>query len=178
MPFLLLIFVVVPLIEITLFVTIGGAIGLWPTLAIVVGTAFLGSWLMRRQGARALADVQRAFNEFSDPTGPLAHGALILVAGVLLISPGFFTDTLGLLLLLRPVRDLVLRGAGRKVSVRVGGGFSSRPAEAAPHRYGRGVVIDGDYVEEPPAAPRRPEAGPDHGAPRRPSGWTRGGSHD
>lgn len=174
MPLLLLIFVALPLIEITLFITVGGAIGLWPTLAIVVGTALLGSWLLRRQGARALADVQRAFHEFGDPTVPLAHGALVLVAGVLLISPGFFTDTLGLLLLLPPMRDLLLRATGRRMMTRVSVGFTVAPGEAAPHRYGRGVVIDGDYVEAPDPGPRRPEAGPGRGGPRHPSGWTRG----
>lgn len=174
MPLLLLIFVALPLIEITLFIIVGGAIGLWPTLAIVVGTAIFGSWLLRRQGARALADVQRAFNEFRDPTAPLAHGALVLVAGVLLVSPGFFTDTLGLLLLLPPVRDAVLRLAGRRVMTRVRAGFTVTPGETEPHRYGRGVVIDADYVEAPDPDPRAPETRAPQGGPRRPSGWTRG----
>ena len=87
MPILLLMFVVIPLIEIALFIKIGGIIGLWPTLAIVVATAIAGSMLLRRQGGRALADVQRAFVEFRDPTAPLAHGALLLLAGALLVSP-------------------------------------------------------------------------------------------
>lgn len=172
MPFLLLIFVVLPLIEITLFVTIGGAIGLWATLAVVIGTAILGSWLLRRQGAMAVADVQRAFDEARDPAAPLAHRALIVVAGVLLIAPGFFTDTLGLLLLLPPVRTLLLRTAGRRVTVNAG--VAGSRTEPEPHRYGRGVVIDGDYVEAPEPETHRSEPGRAGGAPRRPSGWTQG----
>ena len=144
MPLLLLIFVVLPLIEIALFVTIGGAIGLWPTLAIVLGTAAFGVWLLRRQVAGAMADVQRAFDDFSDPTAPLAHRALIVVAGALLIAPGFFTDTLGLLLLLPPVRGLVLRRTGRRMGGRARTGFTVAPGTPEPHRYGRGVVIDAD----------------------------------
>lgn len=166
---LLLLFVVLPLVEIALFIKVGGLIGLWPTLAIIIATAVLGTWLLRRQGAVALADVQRAFVEFRDPTAPLAHGALILLAGVLLISPGFFTDTLGFLLLVPGVRAAVIRAMGRRMRVtRAGFGF---PPEPAAHRYGRGAVIDADYVDETPAAPQPPR--PD--APQRPpSGWTRG----
>lgn len=174
MPLLVLIFVVVPLIEISLFITIGGAIGLGPTLAIVIGTAILGSWLMRREGARALGDVQRAFVEFREPTTPLAHGALILVAGVLLISPGFFTDTLGLLLLIPPVRDAVLRRTGRRIMSRVRTGFAARPGEAAPHRYGRGVVIDAEFVETAEAEPRAPDRDAQDRRPGPPSGWEHG----
>lgn len=156
-------FVILPLIEIALFIQVGGAIGLIPTLLIVVATAVAGTWLMRRQGAMALADLQRSFTEFRDPTRPLAHGALILLAGALLVSPGFFTDTLGLLLLIPPVRDLLLRRMARRVRV-VSSGF----ARPEPHRYGGGQVIDGDYVDESWTAP------PADGAPgRRPSGWTR-----
>jgi len=166
MPLLLILFIALPLIEITLFIQIGGIIGLWPTLAIVIGTAVAGSMLLRRQGARALADVQRAFVEFRDPTAPLAHGALMFLAGALLISPGFFTDTMGLLLLIPAVRTAVLSLIGRRMMSRVSHGFRS-PPDAAPHRYGRGVVIDADYVDVEDVTPVPPQPGP-----RRPSGWT------
>lgn len=166
MPLLLILFVALPLIEIGLFVQVGGVIGLWPTLAIVVITAILGSVMLRRQGARALTDVQRSFVEFRDPTAPLAHGALLLFAGALLITPGFFTDTVGLLLLIPSVRAGVMRLIGRRMS-RVSRGFQPEPA-AAPHRYGRGVVIDGDYVEAEDTPPAPPGT-----AARPPSGWTR-----
>ena len=181
MPLLLLIFVVVPLIEISLFITVGGAIGLGPTLAIVILTAIFGSWLLRREGARALIDVQRAFVEFRDPTAPLAHGALILVAGVLLISPGFFTDTLGLLLLIPTVREAVLRRTGRRVMSRVRSGFTAHPNEfsddpngTTPHRYGRGVVIDAEFVETAEPEPQPGDGGGQDRGPGPRSGWERG----
>lgn len=174
MPLPLLIFVALPLVEIALFVTIGGAIGLWATLAIVIGTAIFGVWLLRRQGAQAMADVQRAFGDFSDPAAPLAHRALIVLAGALLIAPGFLTDTLGLLLLLRPVRGALLRRTGRRMGARVRSGFTVSPGHPEAHRYGRGVVIDADYVEEPEPGPRPPDVEPGRTGARRPSGWTRG----
>jgi len=93
--FLFLAFLLVPLIEIGLFIQVGGWIGLWPTLGIVVLTAFLGTWLMRTQGLMAMGNLRSSFSELRDPTEPLAHGAMILVAGALLLTPGFFTDAVG-----------------------------------------------------------------------------------
>ena len=89
---LFLIFLGVPIIEIALFIKVGGAIGLLPTLAIVILTAIAGTALMRRQGLKALDQLRASLEQGGDPVGPIAHGALILVAGVLLLTPGFFTD--------------------------------------------------------------------------------------
>ncbi|MDP5306975.1 FxsA family protein [Paracoccus spongiarum] len=154
------VFVAVPIIEIALFIQVGGWIGLWPTLAIVILTALVGTALMRSQGAHAWAEVQSSFNELRDPTRPLAHGVMILVAGMLLLTPGFFTDTMGLLLLIPAVRDAVMRHLARRIRItRVQ--MSASGMRRDPHRppYGEGV-IDGDYVVEDDPAP--------HGATRRP----------
>lgn len=140
--YLFLAFLAVPLIEIALFVQVGGWIGLWPTLAIVILTAVAGSLLVRSQGARALADLRRALDTLGDPTLPLAEGATILFAGALLLTPGFFTDTVGLALLLPPVRRAALRALGRRVKVArftVGG-------EPPPPRP-RDDIVDGDWRE-------------------------------
>jgi len=101
---LFLLFVSVPLIEIALFIKVGGLIGLWPTLSIVVITAFIGTLLMRTQGANALMRLRQSMERLEDPSEPLADGAMIIFAGALLLTPGFFTDAIGLLLLLPPVR--------------------------------------------------------------------------
>jgi UPF0716 protein FxsA len=127
-----------PMLEIGLFITVGGWIGLWPGLAVVVLTAFLGMAVMRAQGMAALRDVQRG------GVMPVAHGALSMVAGVLLILPGFFTDFLGLLLLLPFVREFVIAHFASKVTFRgFPGGFSSggfgRPPE--------GDWVDAEYEE-------------------------------
>ncbi len=106
-------FIAVPLIEIALFIQVGGAIGLFSTLAVVVVTAVLGTWLVRSQGAQAMAQLRGSFNEMRDPTEPLAHGAMILFAGALLLTPGFFTDAIGFLLLFPPFRTAALKYLGR-----------------------------------------------------------------
>ena len=90
-------------------------------------SAVLGSVLIRSQGSRTLLEVQQSFRNLNDPTRPLAHGLMIVVAGMLLLTPGFFTDTLGLLLLIPAVRDWVMRRAARHVTVtRSGFGFDNR----------------------------------------------------
>ncbi|NNK77594.1 MAG: FxsA family protein, partial [Litoreibacter sp.] len=92
---LFVLFVTVPIVEIALFIQIGGLIGLWPTLGIVILTAILGTILVRSQGLMALAQVRDNLNELRDPTESLAHGAMILASGLLLLTPGFFTDFVG-----------------------------------------------------------------------------------
>ena len=108
-------FLMVPLIEIALFIQVGGWIGLWPTLAIVVLTAVAGTVLVRSQGAAVLARLRSSFETLRDPTEPLAHGAMILFSGALLLTPGFFTDTVGFLLLVPAVRAWVLREASTDI---------------------------------------------------------------
>ena len=165
--YLFLAFLAVPLIEIALFIQVGGLIGLWPTLGIVVLTAALGTWLVRTQGRLALGQLQRAFAELDDPTEPLAHAAMILVAGALLLTPGFFTDALGFALLMPPVRVAVFRYLRRRVTVaRFEMGSTNGPRPGGHRPGGRGDVIDGDYTDVTPSRPRRP------GQP--PSGWVEG----
>ena len=94
-PFLLL---VVPVLEIGVFIAVGGAIGLWPTLGLVVLTAVIGSVLLRRQGLSTLEAIQRETRAGRVPGRELVSGLMIAIAGVLLLTPGFVTDTLGFLL--------------------------------------------------------------------------------
>ena len=108
---LLFLFIAVPVIEIALFIQVGGLIGLFPTLAIVVFTAILGTYLVRGQGLSTLSTLQSQFSNLQDPTESLAHGAMILFAGALLLTPGFFTDAVGFLLLTPAFRLVALRWA-------------------------------------------------------------------
>jgi len=153
---LLFLFVLVPMIEIALFIKVGGFLGLGWTLAIVLAPAVAGSWLVRQQGLRALNDLRGSFAELRDPTEPIAHGAMILFAGALLLTPGFFTDAVGLLFLLKPVRAAFLRYLASRVTVQR---FSMGPERPAP----RSDVIDGDFTVVDPE--KRPQG--------TPSGWTR-----
>lgn len=146
-------FLAVPLIEIALFIQVGGLIGLWPTLGIVVLTAVSGTILVRSQGAHALAELRRSFGDLRDPAEPLAHGAMILFSGALLLTPGFFTDAVGLLLLIPAVRRYLYAHLRSRVQVKgftYGGETPSKPED---------TVIDGDYQ--------------DITSNKRPSGWTK-----
>lgn len=161
-------FLLVPIIEIALFIQIGGLIGLWPTLAIVVLTAIIGTSLMRSQGAQAFQEVQRSFSEMRDPTRPLAHGVMILVAGMLLLTPGFFTDTVGMLLLIPKVRDKVMHQIASRVTVTQMGGMGMGGQGPRTHDD----TIDGEFVVTDPDQPPHPD-GPHKIDPPGNSGWTR-----
>ncbi len=113
-PTLLAAFVVIPLLEIALFVAASNRIGVWTTLFIVVVTAFVGASLVSRQGRGAVAAVQREFLEGRFPAKELAHGAMILVSGALLVTPGFLTDAIGFSLLVPAVREVIRRWGVRR----------------------------------------------------------------
>lgn len=126
-----------PLVEIGLFVTLGAKVGLWLTLAWVLLSGVLGVFLLKRLALGGGETLRRGFREgLHDPLSPLAHRALVGVAAVLLILPGFFTDALGLLLLLPPVRALIIRGlAGRMQGITVihpGQRFEDEPYDHRP----------------------------------------------
>lgn len=169
---LLFLFIAIPMIEIALFIQVGGIIGLGWTLAIVFLTAILGSWLVRQQGSLALKQLQQSFNALGDPTEPLAHGAMILFSGALLLTPGFFTDAVGFALLIPPVRQWVFKKLRERVTVQ---SFTmgdqardpSRDPFTARPRTNPGDVIDGEFTEV--TGTKRPARTPTHG----PSGWTR-----
>ena len=111
---LFLLFVCVPLIEIGLFVQVGGFIGLWPTLIIVVLTAALGALLLRIQAQGVIYSLRIAAEQGLDPTPNLVHGILVFVSALLLLTPGFFTDAVGLSLMSPHVREWVIRWCGKQ----------------------------------------------------------------
>ncbi|AZV80074.1 FxsA family protein [Parasedimentitalea marina] len=164
--YLLLAFLLVPIIEIALFIQVGGFIGLWPTLAIVVLTAVLGTWLVKSQGRMALGKLQNSFQQLDDPTEPLAHGAMILLAGALLLTPGFFTDAIGFSLLMPPVRMAVFRFLSARVTMaQFQMGAGTMHSRRSPN--GQGDVIDGDFEDVTAKKPRQ-----------SPSGWVEGPDQD
>jgi UPF0716 protein FxsA len=140
---LLILLIGVPLVEIALFIEVGGLLGLWPTLGIVVATAVVGTLLLRAQGTAAWGSLQRRLAAGDDPSGALAHGALILVSGVVLMTPGFFTDAVGLALLVPPVRSAVIRMLAHRVTVVHARREAAREAARDPSE----TVIEGDFEE-------------------------------
>ena len=158
---LLLLFIGIPLLEITLFIQVGGAIGLGWTLAIVIATAVLGAWMVRSQGARAMLDLRSSFSSLQDPTEPLAHGAMILFSGALLLTPGFFTDFVGFALLIPGVRAGLYKYLRSRVNVQSFQMGQDGQQSRSSHPDDR--VIDGEFEEIDPN--NRPNDGP--------SGWTK-----
>ena len=163
---LFLAFLAIPLIEIGLFIQVGGMIGLWPTLGIVVLTAILGTILVRTQGALAMNNLRGSFSRLEDPSEPLAHGAMILISGALLLTPGFFTDAVGFALLMPPIRRALFGYLKKRIRVqRFEMGQEPRhQGRAGPFAHSdAGDVIDGQYTEVAP--PKKPT--------HTSSGWTK-----
>ena len=124
-PLVAVIFLVVPIVEIYLLIQVGQVIGAGWTVFLVVMTAVIGVWLLKLQGLSTLARAQHKLQQNELPAREMLEGMGLVVAGALLLTPGFFTDTVGFLLLLPPVRIwLIGRIAQRMVlstSVRVQG---------------------------------------------------------
>lgn len=154
---LFLLFVGVPAAEIALFIVVGGEIGVWATIGLVLLTAIAGSALIRRQGLRTLLRAQDTLARSELPIEEAFDGVCLVAAGALLLTPGLFTDAIGLLLLVPPFRVLIRRPLLRRLEVRMTAhGF--RPPESD-----RGPIIDGEFQEVDPAAgptPRGPALPP------------------
>ncbi len=138
---LFLVFLVVPLVEIYLLIKVGGLIGALPTVFLVVFTAVLGAFLLRMQGLSTLARVQAALARGELPAMEILEGAVLLVAGALLLTPGFFTDTLGFLALVPSIRRAAIRAFLRRAQGRL---FPFPPPgeERGPR------VLDGEWRRE------------------------------
>lgn len=136
MPLLFLTFLVVPLLEIYLLIEIGSVIGAVWTVAGVVGTAVVGAALVRRQGLAALGRFRSATEAGELPAITIIEGLALLVAGALLLTPGFFTDAIGFVLLTPPLRQILIR---RWFSVRTGS------VGSATQRKRDSGVVEGEF---------------------------------
>jgi len=158
---LILLLIAVPLVEIAVFIEVGDLIGLWPTLAIIVATAVAGAALLRSQGLAALAHARASLDEGEFPVAQVFDGVCLLVAGALLITPGFVTDALGLLLFVPALRAWLRGVLWRILSERGTVTVITRLDEARMRPGGRGGrVIDGEYHEISPETEENPEEGP------------------
>ncbi|MGK9165981.1 FxsA family protein [Inquilinus limosus] len=174
MPLLALLLLVPVLAEITVFILVGRWIGVVATLVLFIAIGVIGSLLLKRQGMRALREMQAALARGEPPAEPVAHAALLVLAALLLIFPGFLSDLMALPLLLPPVRRSLIRWLGVQAQRR--GGFTVWPGGG--RGPGGGTVIDADYTEvhpeggADPTAPRLEDSrwrGPDDKDVRRPS---------
>ncbi|MGX1098059.1 FxsA family protein [Amorphus sp. MBR-141] len=147
----------IPVLEISVFILVGSEIGVLPTIGLVFLTAVIGSMLLRHQGLSILGRVRTEMDAGRVPGAELGHGAMILVAGILLLTPGFVTDTLGFLLFVPPVRDRLWNLIRGRIAVTV-----ARPTAAGGTRS-RGPVVDLDADDYGPADPNSPWTGGDPG---------------
>jgi UPF0716 protein FxsA len=122
-------FIVIPIIEIAVLMQVGDLLGLWPTIAIVVFTAWLGAKNVRQQGLATMASVQAKMAQGQMPSDEIVAGLLLLVAGVLLVTPGFVTDIFGLSLLIPQVRLSLIKRVQKHLVVNkfgAGAGFQQQ----------------------------------------------------
>jgi UPF0716 protein FxsA len=180
---LILLFIVVPIIELAVFVQVADLVGVGTALALVVLFSFGGAWLMKQQGLSVWRRAQAQLQAGELPTNELVNGILILFAGALMLTPGFATDVLGIFLLLPPTRALVrtalLRRYERRIRAAFGvpggapfgpsaaGGFATRRVFTGPASMGDVYdvrEVDTDPSPRPPSGPSgrrtdRPELG-------------------
>jgi UPF0716 protein FxsA len=160
---LLALFILVPIAELYVIIQVGGAIGVGPTIAILILDGFLGAFLLRHQGRAAWVRFNRALAESRIPHKEVLDGVLIIFGGALLLTPGFLTDILGLILLIPPTRAII-----RALMARIVRGRLSAGPRAATWGYGRvrrrGARRRPATGESAPGSP----AGPAPGEPARP----------
>ncbi|MBK1718071.1 exlusion protein FxsA [Thiocystis violacea] len=132
----ILLLIGLPLIEIYFLIEVGSAIGAFPTIVLTILTAIIGTWLVRRQGFSVLMRVRRMIDEGEVPALEVMDGALLLVAGLFLLLPGFLTDSVGFLLLIPPLRRWLVR---RYIPVVPTQGYPARNPDQTPR------VIEGEY---------------------------------
>jgi len=151
---LLLAFVAVPVLEIYVIIQVGQVIGAWWTVLLLIADSVIGSWLVRREGARAFEALRQALRTGRMPAKELSDGALILIGGTLMVSPGFVLDVVGFFLILPLTRPLARRLLAAAVARRLlgprGGDPRGGPNGTRPGAGPQGPIIRGEVVPEEP----------------------------
>jgi UPF0716 protein FxsA len=112
-PFLILLFILVPIAEIYVIIQVGQAIGALPTVALLIVDSIIGAWLWRSQGRRAWVAFGEALAAGRVPHREILNGGLVILGGAFLLTPGFISDVVGLMLLIPPTRAVIARGITR-----------------------------------------------------------------
>jgi len=159
---LVVLFIVVPIAELAVIIQVGQLIGVWWTIAILVADSILGSVLMRSQGRVAWRRFNEAMRAGRPPAREVLDGALVIFGGALLLTPGFISDLLGLLLLIPPTRAVVRTVLARRLVRRMvarAPGRTPRPGPApgrAPDYDVDGTAVESDADRLGPADRRAP----------------------
>jgi UPF0716 protein FxsA len=160
-----LILVALPLSELALLIKTGQVVGFWATFAMVVGAGILGAFVLSRQSRGALRRATRAVEQGRPPVADVLDGAFLMMAGMLLITPGFITDFIALLLLIPPLRRVLARWTVGRMLERSGlhaatvgaeGEAASERSRPSPAHQGTGPIIEGEFerLGEKPADPQ------------------------
>ena len=156
MPLVLFaLFVLIPILEIGTFIQVGSVVGLPLTLLGILLTAVIGAFLVRQQGFKALNDARENMAQQKSPVEQVIHGVFILIAGLLLLTPGFLTDSIGFLFLIPPLRLSIAHKvwawikANGSIDIKTGG-ISGNPYNTSSHSQRDrvdGTIIDGEVVK-------------------------------
>jgi UPF0716 protein FxsA len=142
-PFILVLFLAVPIVEIYLLIQVGQVIGAGWTILLVVLTAVIGVWLLRIQGLSTLTRAQQKLQANEIPAREILEGMALVVAGALLLTPGFFTDAIGFLLLFPPTRIALVNLAASRMLVSATVQGQRRTSQGQPRPPQSGDIIDG-----------------------------------
>ena len=164
MPYLFLLFVIMPIAEIAVLLQVGGAIGGWTTIGIVILTAIIGTAMLRQQGVATLNKAQQRMQQGEMPAQQMLEGLLLLIGGVLLLTPGFITDFFGFLTLVPVSREFLAKKLAARsiggVNVFVGGSPFGPGANANPNQGDASSPQNGPHAQVPlggqpgPAGPK------------------------
>ena len=154
---LLLLFILVPVAELAIFITLGEKIGLFATLGSIILTAFIGAYLTKSQGLKALNNYQQALAQGKLPHEEVMDGLMILIAGAVLLTPGFLTDAIGFSLLIPPFRKVVkaiikdrLKGRVDVVSQNVNAATQNFSQDGSGRSGGPQVInVEAEVVDDP-----------------------------
>ncbi len=179
---LLAVFIGLPLLEVAVFIQVGGVIGVWPTIAATIATALAGSLLLRAQGLAVLMRARTQMDQGQLPAREMFEGVCLVLAGALLLVPGFVTDVIGLLLFVPPLREMLRLMIARHIAAKAargearvfvdgvemrgdrpsggpGGGPGGGPRRTPGGK--KGPVIDGEYEDLSPGDGRADDGGDD-----------------
>jgi len=133
---LALLIIVVPFLELVVLIKVGSEIGVWNTIGLLIAVSVLGAWLVKRQGIGLLRRMQRQLDQGRLPSTEVVDGFMILLAGALLITPGFLSDVVAILLLLPPVRAALRGTVRRRLGVRAFGPMGGATGGGRVHDVG------------------------------------------
>lgn len=163
MPVIFLVFVIVPVVELSLLITVGGYIGTLPTVGIVLSTAFIGATLLRREGISTLTNARNKLESGQMPAMEMLEAVMLVIGGAFLLTPGFLTDIVGFSCLIPPIRRAIVNQLLKRSIIQVGqvNMFGNHPynqprqgrGQVNGHQTRQGDTIDGEYRREDPPGP-------------------------